>query len=230
MTLYGSGFATGVVVQWTPTGGASGSLPTTYVSATQIVAQVPASFLAKPGTASLTATNPDGSISNAWPVNVVARPVITQSDPNDGGVRITIAVGAAAFPATLYGTGFGTASIVQWVANGGQATSLSTTYVSATQIVAQVPASLFTAIGSAGLMVRNPDGSTSNVWTVIVAEALPSLSSITPNSALVGSPALSVSVTGSGFYAGSVIYFNQTALQTTVAGPSSATVLCPRDF
>ena len=100
-TLYGNGFATGAVVRWTPGGGTTVSLQTTYLSATQLVAQVPASLLTDPGAAVLTTRNPDGLTSNAWPVNVVPRPVITQSNPSDGGVQMTIAAASAALPITL---------------------------------------------------------------------------------------------------------------------------------
>ena len=167
-TLTGTGFTSTSVVQWTTNGGAPTSLQTTYISATQLVAQVPASLLTVAGLSGVTVRNADGSTSNAWPANVVARPVITQSNPTDGGVRMTIAAGAAAFPASLYGTGFATNSVVLWTTNGGATTSLQTTYVSATQITVQVPSLLLATAGTASFTVRNSDGSTSNAWPVSV--------------------------------------------------------------
>ena len=147
-------------MQWTTNDGGATSLQTTYVSATQIAAEVPASLLTDPGTAVLRVRNPDGSTSNIWPVNVVPHPVITQTNPTDGGIQMTIAAGSAAFSATLYGTGFASGAVVQWAAaqgtTGGPVTSLSTTYVSATQLIAQVPASLLTAAGSASLTLGTP--------------------------------------------------------------------------
>jgi len=57
-----------------------------------------------------------------------------------------------------------TPSAVQW--NAGVSTQgLSTQFISATQLTAIVPASLIATAGPVFVTVRNPDGSTSNVFT-----------------------------------------------------------------
>jgi len=60
-------------------------------------------------------------------------------------------LGGAAFTLTVNGTNLVGTSIVKW--NG---TALTTSYVSATQITAQVPASDLTTSGTASITVTNP--------------------------------------------------------------------------
>jgi uncharacterized protein (TIGR03437 family) len=65
LTVNGTGFLSGAAVRW------SGSaLATTFVSATQLTAQVPASLIAAAGTASITVLNPGAAASNALMFNV----------------------------------------------------------------------------------------------------------------------------------------------------------------
>jgi uncharacterized protein (TIGR03437 family) len=54
---------------------------------------------------------------------------------------------------TVTGTSFLSGATVQW--NG---TPLATTFLSATQVTALVPASLISAAGSASIIVSNPGG------------------------------------------------------------------------
>jgi uncharacterized protein (TIGR03437 family) len=60
LTINGSGFVAGSSVQWN-----GSALLTTFVSATQLTASVPASLIAVPGSASITVVNPGGIASNA---------------------------------------------------------------------------------------------------------------------------------------------------------------------
>ena len=79
-----------------------------------------------------------------------------------------VTAGGAAFTLTAIGTGFNTGSAVQW--NGS---ALTTTYVSSTQLTAQVPASDIAAVGSASVTVVNasaPTG-TSAAQTVKITAA-----------------------------------------------------------
>lgn len=79
-----------------------------------------------------------------------------------------VTVGGTAFTLTAIGTGFNAGSTVQW--NGG---ALATTYVSSTQLTAQVPASDIATAGSAAVTVVNtsaPTG-TSAAQTVNITAA-----------------------------------------------------------
>jgi hypothetical protein len=75
----------------------------------------------------------------------------------------SVTAGVAPFSLTVNGAGYVPGSAVQW--NG---TSLSTTYVSATQLTAQIPASLIGAQASCTITVVNPGGAVSNVMTFTI--------------------------------------------------------------
>lgn len=77
LTVNGTGFVSGSTVQWNGV-----ALATQFVSASQLTATVPASDIAAPGTASVTASSPSpgGGISNPEFVSVAAlRPAIAQA-------------------------------------------------------------------------------------------------------------------------------------------------------
>jgi uncharacterized protein (TIGR03437 family) len=76
-----------------------------------------------------------------------AVPAITSLAPS------STTAGSPAFTLTVTGTGFLSGSTAQW--NG---TALTTTFVSATQLSAVVPASLIATAGSASVIVSNPGG------------------------------------------------------------------------
>jgi hypothetical protein len=67
LTVNGSGFVSGTAVQWNGT-----LLTTNYVSATQLTASVPASFIGLQGSANITISNPGGGASNAAAFTITA--------------------------------------------------------------------------------------------------------------------------------------------------------------
>jgi subtilase family serine protease len=151
LTVNGTGFINTSTVKWAGT-----SLPTTFVSATQLTATVGSQFLAVAGTPSITVTNskPGGGTSNGLSVTVAGNPVpaITTLSPS------TASYNGPTYNLTVNGTGFISGSTVKW--NG---TSLPTTYVSATQVTASVNASFLKFIQTATITVTNgkPAGGTS---------------------------------------------------------------------
>ncbi|MGA3100906.1 MAG: IPT/TIG domain-containing protein [Terracidiphilus sp.] len=154
LTLTGSGFVNGSSVQWN-----TYSLATTYVSATQLSAQVPATDIATAGTASVTVfnTTPGGGTSTAQTFTINNPvPVLSSLSPNNARA------GGAGFTLTLNGSNFVAGSVVNWNTN-----SLVTTYVSATQLTAQVPATDIATAGTASVTVFNatPGGGTSSAQT-----------------------------------------------------------------
>jgi len=103
MTVLGSGFAGSSTVQWNGT-----SRSTTYVSATELLAQINASDIATTGSASITVKNPGATsgsstaASNAETINIVPPSVDATAsgiDPtHDGAMTFTSAV---KFPSAL---------------------------------------------------------------------------------------------------------------------------------
>jgi len=154
LTVTGSSFISSSVIKWNGT-----SLTTTYVSATQLTAAVPAANIATAGTASVTVfnTTPGGGTSSALTFTINS----TTTNPVPAASTLSpssTAVGSSAFTLTVTGSSFISSSVVKW--NG---TSLTTTYVSATQLTAAVPASDVTTAGTATVTVFNttPGGGTS---------------------------------------------------------------------
>lgn len=162
LTVSGSSFVLGATVQW---GGSN--LTTTYVSATQLSASVPASDIATGETVNVAVVNPTPgggitqvvsfTVNNPLPTISALSPLST----NSGGPALTLAVS---------GTNFSAGSKVQW--NG---VSLTTTYVSATQLTASVPSAETAAAGSANVTVENPapGGGSTPTASFVIHGAIP---------------------------------------------------------
>lgn len=210
LAVNGTNFAPGAVVIW------QGSpRQTTFVSNTQVTAQITAADVATQGPASVTVVNPapGGGASNALtftvnPPNPV--PVLTSLSPNTAGV------GGPAFTLTVNGSGFVPESVVNW-----QGSPRPTTFSGATKLFAQIPASDLTSIGSVGVTVVTPapgGGLSNSLQFTISAQPnpVPAITALSPSSAVVGDSPFTLTVTGSGFVAGSVAQWNGLALPTVV--------------
>jgi len=138
LTVNGSGFVNGAVVNFK-----GNARTTTFVSATQVTAAILASDIASTGTPSVTVTNPTpgGGTSNPLTFTITAAnnpvPAITKLQPS------TVAANSGAFMLTVTGTGFVSNSVVNF--NGNART---TTYVSATQVTAAILASDVSSTGT----------------------------------------------------------------------------------
>ena len=95
--------------------------------------------------------NPDTSLSNALPFTTTAGPTLTALSPSSAPA------GGPGFTLTVTGTNFVSGASVRW--NGGNRT---TTFVSASQLTAAIPAADIAVAGTAQVTVANPGGSLSN--------------------------------------------------------------------
>ena len=86
LTVTGSGFVSGSTVQWN-----GAARTTTFVSATQLTAAIPASDIASPGTANVTVTNPapGGGTSNSVAFTVQAASSFTLTVSKSGSGSVT---------------------------------------------------------------------------------------------------------------------------------------------
>jgi YVTN family beta-propeller protein len=144
------------------------------------------------------------SLNSQPPLPSVSTPTatITTISPN-GAVA-----GSAAFTLTINGTNFVAASMVNF---GG--TPRTTTFVSATQLAAAIPAAAIASAGTATVTVTNPapGGGTSNAVNFTIASGtnpIPTINSLFPSCAPVGEHAFTLSVSGSNFVASSVVRWN----------------------
>jgi redox-regulated HSP33 family molecular chaperone len=215
LTVNGTGFISGSVVNFNGTGRV-----TTFVSATQVTAAILASDVTSVGTPSVTVTNPTpgGGASNALTFTVAAAnnpaPTITSLSPT------SVTAGSAAFTLTVNGTGFISGSVVNF--NG---TGRVTTFVSATQVTAAILASDITTAGTRTVTVTNsaPGGGTSGSLTFTVNNPAPTITTLAPTGATAGSAALTLTVNGTNFVSGSVVNFNGTARVTTFVSATQLT-------
>src|SRR5579884_1403902 len=168
LTVKGSGFVSGSVVNWNGT-----ALPTTYVSSSQLTASVPSSDTANVGTASVTVVNPapGGGTSNAqtFTITAVPAPVLASISPT------SVLAGGPGFTLTLNGSSFLNTSYALWTENK-KTTVLTTSFVSSTQLSASVPASLIASAGSAKVVVSTPGAGTSSSKTIKILQTALSLS------------------------------------------------------
>jgi hypothetical protein len=147
LTVTGEDFTPTSVVRWS-----SSDRPTTFVSSTELRADIPASDLASAGRAQVSVFNPDrgGGDSNSIPFTVVSGagnpvPAISALSP------ASVVVGADSFTLVVSGSDFVGGAKVRW--NGVDRT---TTVVSSTHVRGAIPASQLTTAGTAEVTVFNP--------------------------------------------------------------------------
>lgn len=210
LTVRGSSFVNGAVIQWNGV-----SKVTTSASASELSASIPASDLTTAGTAQVKVVNPPpgGGTSGALAFTIAVPPnpvpILSSLTPNSANA------GSSAIALTVRGSSFVNGAIVQW--NGG---SRPATFISATELRASIPASDLTSAGNSQVRVFNPSpgGGTSSALTFTIsapANPVPVLSFLTPNSAMAGSGAITLTVRGSSFANGAVIQWNGVSKVTT---------------
>jgi hypothetical protein len=204
LMVTGSNFVSTSVVQWNAT-----PRPTTFVSSTSLQAAITAADVAGTGSASISVVTPapGGGTSSALTLPIV-NPVPTLTSLNPASVI----VGSAAFPLTVNGSGFVPSSIVQW--NG---TPRATTFVSSTSLQAAITAADVAATGieSITVVTPTPGGGTSAAVNFMVDNPLPVLTSLNPGALLAGSPAFTLTLSGSEFVSASVVQWNGSPRPTT---------------
>jgi outer membrane protein assembly factor BamB len=150
---------------------------------------------------------------------------IVQADP----VTLTsispsgVVAGAAGFTLTLTGTNFSTNSIVIF-----NSSAQPTTFVSPTQLTATIDASMLVTPeeGSVTVESSNQDNAqvSGSVTLLVLAPGPdPTVASLAPSSAIVGSPAFTLTVNGANFTIGSVVLWGGTPLTTLLVSPSQLT-------
>ena len=160
LTVNGSNFVTGSGVRWN-----GSDRPTAFISASQVSAQIPASDIAVAGTAAITIFNPvpGGGASNSLAFTITG-PTIATISPTSA------ATGGAAFTLTVKGSNFAADSVVNFAG-----VARTTTFVSAGQLTAAIPAAAIATAGTAAVTVTNPasGGGTSNAINFTIGSFSP---------------------------------------------------------
>lgn len=211
LTVNGTGFLNGATVyfynsQLFP----AGAEATTFVSATQLTANILTSDIALPGTYSVCVQNPQpntGCSNNlSFTVNLGTYPVPTLSFLNPNSVLAT----TPGMILNASGTNFASTAVLNF--NGVPEV---TTVNGPLGLSAMIPASQIGAAnaGTVQVTVSNPTpgGGTSNSlpFQIMPANPIPSITSISPSSVVISfiTPSPIVTITGTNFQQGATLYF-----------------------
>lgn len=124
---------------------------------------------------------------------------------------------------TVAGTGFVSGSVVVF-----GSTDLATTFDSATSVKATIPTNLLSTPGTVNVVVRNPaPGNETSAPAVFTIVGIPTVSGITPDTAVEGSPGFSLTVTGTNFVSASSVVFGGTTLAPDSWNATQLTVTIP---
>jgi hypothetical protein len=148
ITVTATGITTASTVQWNGTNLTITTTGTNNYGEQYIVAAVPASLVAKAGTANITVTTPTSipAVSTAMKVTIVnpPAPTLTSISPTAGPLGTTTLV-------TLYGTNFASNTVVSY--NG---TALPTSFSNSTTLIATLPAASVPLPGNGSFTVTTP--------------------------------------------------------------------------
>lgn len=120
--------------------------------------------------------------------------------------------------------------MVQW-----SGSARPTTYVSNTQLTVNIPASDLTNPVSSlpiSVVTPSPGGGTSNTVPVaVVTSVLPTITSLSPNQAVLGGPAFTLTVKGTNFVGGANVYWNGISRVTQFVSTTQLTAsILPSDL
>ena len=216
MDITGSGFVEGMTIKLGPL-----TLVPTSITPTQVSIAVPKEALAASGVFSLVASNlePGGGSSNALEFTVENPvPILTSLSVEK------IGAGSADFGLTLSGSQFIGSSKVQF----GQV-QLTPATSSATELSLTVPASAVVDGGTYAVTVSNdgPGGGPSNAIPFVVENPAPTLTALSQKTAVLGSSAFTLTVTGTGFVHQSGLLFGTVPLEPISYSDTSLSVLVP---
>jgi len=144
-------------------------------------------------------------------------PALTSLSPSSA------AAGSPGFTMTLSGVNFTNGSVVRW--NGSDRT---TTFVSSASLRALIPASDLATAGTASVTVFNPgQGGVSNALSFTINNLAPTITSLSPGSAIAGGPGFTLTVNGANFGFGSILRWNGSDRPTVLASSAELTALIP---
>jgi hypothetical protein len=207
---------TGSVVSW------NGSPRcTTFVSSTQLTAQITAIDIVTAGCDNISVFTYGGG------GNVVYSPAVSFVVASSGTPVIcsispaSVVAGASAFTLSVAGAGYSSGSTVDW--NGS---SRTTTFVNANSLQAQITSTDVAKAGTAAVTVKGSGGGTSAPVNFVISPTpptTPTITSVSPANATAGGVAFTLTVTGTNFIPASVVDWNGGARSTTFKSATSLT-------
>ena len=215
LTVNGSGFLSTSVVQVGTT-----AEPTTYISATQLSAAVPAAQLASGAQLAVAVLNGSASSNYANPTKLEVdnpAPTIASLSP------ASETMGSTSTLLTVTGTGFVPTTVIN--VNG---TARTTTFISGSQVSLTMTAADVSAVASLSLTAMNPapGGGTSTPATlaIVASNPTPTITSVNPATEVIGTSSPVIAVSGTGFTPSTVIDVNGNARTTTFTNATQVNV------
>lgn len=214
LTITGTGFVPGIEVLWGITW-----VKCAYVSPTEETATIPASLIATAVQTGVVIYYPGVGWSRSAPFTVTpAPPAITSMSP------ASATAGGAGFMLTVNGTAFTQGETSMW-----NTSALDTIYVSPTQLIISVPASLVQFSGAANITITTPAG-TSPAAVYTINEAAPQINALSPGQAAVGQGDFPLAISGNYFTSDAVVKWGSTALATTYISANQLTATVPANL
>jgi uncharacterized protein (TIGR03437 family) len=215
LTVNGSNFVAGSVVRWN-----GNDRATTFVSPGQLRAAISATDISFASTSQVTVFNPapGGGTSGSLTFTALVPtplPSLTSISPTSA------TAGDPGFTLTVAGAGFVPTSVVQW-----NRSPRPTTFISDSQLQAAISNADIAFGGSVPVTVSNPapgGGISASVTFSIAGSAFPSVTSVSPATIAGGGAAFTLTVTGFGFSALSVVRWNGGDRPTTFVNPNQLT-------
>ena len=212
LTITGAHFAQGATVNF-----GSGTLTTSWISSTQLAASGTAT-LSEVGNVSITVSNPipGTAISGAVTAAIQGTKLGVSLAPAPASVR---AGSIQQFTATVVSS---SNAGVSWSVNGipGGTAALGTIVGNGLYTAPPtIPSPNTITVTATSLADNSQSGSSA----VTILNPLPVETSVSPNAFTVGP--ISITVDGTGFVNGSVVYFGMTALTTTFVSPTQLTAI-----
>jgi hypothetical protein len=217
LSLSGTGFSPFSIVRLGTT-----DLATTFVSQTTLTAALPAASVATAGIRTVSVFNPAPGGGTSLGSNLS----VTNPAPTASAVTPTTVLAGSDQVLTFTGTGFNSQTTVTW---NGSTTGVTTNVTSATSLTATLAASLIPTATTGTVAVVNPapGGGTTATTSITVNHPSPILLTVAPATFLLNAPPATITLTGSGFDAASVVRLDTTNLVTTYVSGTTLTAVVP---
>jgi hypothetical protein len=210
LTINGKNFASGAKAEWGTVG-----LTTKFKTTKELTATVPASLIAKKGTAAVTVTV--DKVKSAGVVFTIKppKPDLSSLTPD------TTIAGGPGFTLSVKGKNFLAGAKVKW-----GTTALVTTFKSSTLLTAPVTGKDIATAKTVLITVSQSSG-TSGSLKFVIGPAKPIIGELIPNSATAEGGAFTLTVKGYNFAAGAVVKFAGKALTTHFSDVNEVTASVP---
>ncbi len=190
----------------------------TFADAQHLTISLTAADQATGGNYPVVVSNPTPGGGASTPMNFTVNnplPTITTLSPPSG------VAGAAGLTLSITGTNFVSSSTVTY--NGVAHTA---TYVSSTQLTISLSTSDLAAAGTYPVVVTNPapGGGASNSVNLTVNNGVPTITSLSPPSAVVGAAAQTLTINGTNFVSASTVTYNNVAHTATFVDSTHLTI------